>query len=324
MPFRASFDCLWCGAPHRAARPDDLEGWAQLCPACLGRAGENPFLRFRLRAAMDERARSARPAPAVAGSTAVARPSAPAPAAVGQAPRPADPEAAELVAYYQARAPEYDDRYLRRGRYDRGPIATVAWQADLDEATRWLDGQPWAGRIVELAAGTGWWSPILASRGELWCFDAAPAPLELARDRLMAHGLRAHLHVRDAWAEPDGPADGLFTGFWLSHVRPERLPDFFGLARRWLRPGGRFAFIDSRPDPDSGPIGQAPPDPAGRSTRRLADGRTFRIPKLHHEPGPLAEALIEAGFVDVDVRTTSRFFVLGQATAGIDSAHPAR
>ena len=54
------------------------------------------------------------------------------------------------------------------------------------EATRWLDGLPWAGRIVELAAGTGWWSPILASRGELWCFDAAPAPQELARDRRSA------------------------------------------------------------------------------------------------------------------------------------------
>ncbi len=316
MPFRASFDCLWCGAPHRAGRPDDLEGWAQLCPACLGRAGENPFLRFRLRAAMDDRARSPGAAPATAGAVAAVLPAARTPAAAAHAAGSEDPEATELVAYYQARAPEYDDRYLRRGRYDRGPIATVAWQADLDEATRWLDGLPWAGRIVELAAGTGWWSPILASRGELWCFDAAPAPLELARDRLLAHGLRAHLHVRDAWAEPDGPADGLFAGFWLSHVRPERLPAFLDLARRWLRPGGRFAFIDSRPDPESGPIDQAPPDLAGRSTRRLEDGRTFRIPKLHHEPELLAEVLRAAGFVDVEIRTTSRFFVLGQATTG--------
>ena len=40
MPFRASFSCLWCGTPHTAAGEDDLEGWAQLCPACIGKAGE--------------------------------------------------------------------------------------------------------------------------------------------------------------------------------------------------------------------------------------------------------------------------------------------
>lgn len=56
--------------------PDDLEGWAQLCPACLGRAGENGFLRMRLRTALAERAASARrsvgraAAPGADGSTA--------------------------------------------------------------------------------------------------------------------------------------------------------------------------------------------------------------------------------------------------------------
>ncbi len=298
MPFRETFDCLWCGAPHAVRGPGDLEGWAQLCPTCLGRVGDNPFLRFRLRTAIDERA----------ASRAADRPVA--------APSREEHEASDLAAYYEARAAEYDDWYLRRGRYDRGPIATVAWQADLDEATRWLDGLPWGGRIVELAAGTGWWSPILASRGELWCFDAAAAPLDRARDRLLAHGLRAHLHVRDAWAEPDEPADGLFTGFWLSHVRPDRLPAFLALARRWLRPGGRYAFIDSRPDPESGAPDQSPPDATGISTRRLADGRTFRIPKLYHDPETLAGELRRAGFEDVDVRTTSRFFVLGRAGSG--------
>jgi hypothetical protein len=59
MTFRATFDCLWCGTHHEASAPTDLEGWAQLCPACVGRAGDNEFLRFRLRAALQERGRSA-------------------------------------------------------------------------------------------------------------------------------------------------------------------------------------------------------------------------------------------------------------------------
>jgi SAM-dependent methyltransferase len=308
MPFRWSFDCLWCGAHHETRTADDVEGWAGLCPTCIGRAGENGFLRFRLRTALEERGRAR-------GTVKGLEPEPREHEREDHEREAREREDRELIDYYEARAPEYDDWYLRRGTYDRGPIATVAWQADLDAATRWLDAQPWSGRIVELAAGTGWWSPILASRGELWCFDAAAAPLALARERLIAHGLRAHLHVRDAWAEPDAPADGLFAGFWLSHIRPERLPAFLALARRWLRPGGLFAFVDSRPDPESGSTAQHAPDGMGLSTRRLSDGRTFRIPKLFHEPDALATALRATGFADVDVRSTDRFFILGRAVA---------
>jgi hypothetical protein len=70
-----------------------------------------------------------------------------------------------MIAYYEARAGEYDDWYLRRGRYAHGPIHDAAWNAELDTAGRWLDALPIRGEIVELAAGTGWWSPLLASKG---------------------------------------------------------------------------------------------------------------------------------------------------------------
>ncbi len=54
----AGFDCLWCGATYRPRDAEDLEAWAKLCPDCLARAGENAFLRFRLREALASRARS--------------------------------------------------------------------------------------------------------------------------------------------------------------------------------------------------------------------------------------------------------------------------
>jgi len=57
-PPATSFSCLWCGTPHVARSADDLEAWAQLCPDCLGRAGDNEFLRFRLRQALEARAAS--------------------------------------------------------------------------------------------------------------------------------------------------------------------------------------------------------------------------------------------------------------------------
>ena len=189
-----------------------------------------------------------------------------------------------LKTYYAARAPEYDDWYLRRGRYSRGAIADAAWSAELDQATLWLDALPFEGEIVELAAGTGWWSALLAEKGQLSIYDAVPEPLDRARDRLLAHGLRAHIHVRDAWAEPDRQVDALFCGFWLSHVPRQRLAEFLAICRRWLRPGGLFAFIDSRLDPESSATDH--PTPADdMSVRRLNDGREFTIPKIYYAAG---------------------------------------
>ena len=298
---RATFDCLWCGRSWTTRSPDDLEGWAQLCPDCLGKAGDNPFLKFRLRDAITARgAASAREEPVTSA------------AAPDAAATPAGPDRDAMVAYYQARAGEYDDWYLRRGRYSHGPIHDTAWNAELDGAGTWLDAIPFRGEIVELAAGTGWWSPLLASKGELWLYDAAEAPLDRARDRLLAHRLRAHIHVRDIWEEPDRQVDGVFCGFWLSHVERERTAEFLALVRRWLKPGGTFAFIDSLPDPASGASDNPTPSD-DRSVRRLDDGREFTIVKVYREPSELEAALREAGFRDIAVRTTGRFFVLGSA-----------
>lgn len=319
MPFHATFSCLWCGTSYATRSTDDLEGWAQLCPDCVGKAGDNGFLRFRLRQALRERSAAAssassgnRDAPVDTGpATAAPVEASGMPTAVAA---PAlDPDR-DLVAYYEARAPEYDDWYLRRGRYSHGAIDDAVWNAELDGAGQWLDALPWHGEIVELAAGTGWWSPLLASRGELSLYDTSPAALDRARERLVAHGLRAHLHLRDAWAEPDRPVDGLFLGFWLSHVPRDRLAEFLGIARRWLRPGGRLAVIDSLLDPASGAVDH--PTPVDdRSIRRLGDGREFTIVKVYRRPGELTDALHEAGFGEVDVRTTGRFFLLGSALA---------
>jgi demethylmenaquinone methyltransferase/2-methoxy-6-polyprenyl-1,4-benzoquinol methylase len=295
---RSTFDCLWCGRAWTVRAPDDLEGYARLCPDCLGKAGDNPFLRYRLRSALEARA----------GAGATRRPE-------QVAAVPDGDQGRAMIEYYAARAAEYDDWYLRRGRYERGPIHDAAWNAELDAAGGWLDRLTLGGRIVELAAGTGWWSPLLASKGELWLYDAAEPPLERARERLVAHGLRAHIHVRDAWAAPEGePADGLFAGFWLSHVERARTVEFLAVARAWLRPGGRLALIDSLPDPQSGAADH--PAPSGDlAVRRLGDGREFTIVKVYRSVEEIATALAAAGFAAVEVTTTGRFFVLVTATA---------
>ena len=49
--------------------------------------------------------------------------------------------------------------------------------------------------------------------------------------------------------------------------------------------------------------------------RRLDDGREFTIVKVYREPPELEAALRDAGFVNVEVTTTGRFFVLGSAVS---------
>jgi SAM-dependent methyltransferase len=277
--FHASFNCLWCGRAHTTRTPDDLEGWAQLCSACVGRAQENEFLRYRLRDGLSRRSEVTDK-------------------------RKAEDKA--LKDYYAARAPEYDEFYDAAWM---PPLERAVFHADLDVATLWLDDLPISGDIVELAAGTGWWSPLLAQKGELSLYDVSDEVLVRARDRLLAHGLRAHIHERDAWAAPDRQVDVVFCGAWLSHVRRERLPEFVGIVHRWLKPGGTFAFIDEAGQPGYTPVVDE------RQPRQLKDGREFEIIKVYYEPDELANALREAGFSDVDVKKTSRYFVVGRASA---------
>jgi len=218
----------------------------------------------------------------------------------------------EMVRYYSARADQYDDWYLRRGRYSHGASNDGAWRADLEAAATWLDGRPFGGRIAEIAAGTGWWSPALARKGELTLYDAAAEPLAIAATRLVEAGLRAQIQVRNAWAEPDRMVDGVFTGFWLSHIDRARLEDFLDLVGRWLAPGGLFAFIDSRQDPESGAVDHRPPE-ADVQVRKLDNGTSFCVRKVFYEPADLAAALARAGFTDIEIATTNRFFVFGSA-----------
>ena len=279
MPFRTTFDCLWCGDAWTARGPADLEGWAQLCPACLGRAGSNAFLRGRLRVALAERA--------AAGPGISPAPTVPPPATIPTPPRP-------VPAARQAAFP--DDWFLRRGPFAHGAIHDTAWAAELDMVTRWLDDLPPAVRIAEPAAGVGFFSPLLAARGELHASDPDGDALDRARERLVAHRLRAHLHVTNPWTVPAGePMDQVVAAFLLGRVRGAGLDSAAASLRARLRPGGSLGIVELHPDPAGGP----------------PDG----IAWSWHEPEVLEATLARAGFETIETTPTGRFFLLVTATA---------
>ena len=147
-PFHAAFNCLWCGRPHQTRTDDDLEGWALLCPDCVGRAQDNEFLRFRLREGA---------APPRGGRW---------PSVASRRHRRQRPTRRRDARLLRARAPASTTTgTCGAAATATASLADVAWHADLDTATLWLDRLPISGEIVELAAGTGWWSPLLAQKG---------------------------------------------------------------------------------------------------------------------------------------------------------------
>ncbi|MGH2445766.1 MAG: class I SAM-dependent methyltransferase [Candidatus Limnocylindria bacterium] len=187
----------------------------------------------------------------------------------------------EQIAYYRARAAEYD----ATSTVDGDPFAEHT--ARIRSA---LDAFAPSGRALELAAGTGQWTGQLAEHADkLLVTDASPEMLELNRARV---GQRANVRrrVADAFAlEPTHGHDVVFFGFFLSHVPPSRFGAFWSGVEGVLAPGGRVFFVDEAAhglweedwvDRD-----------AGVTRRTLSDGSVHRAVKVLWRPDELAATL---------------------------------
>src|SRR5262249_60176183 len=146
----------------------------------------------------------------------------------------------EQKEYYAARAPEYDDWWYRRGRYELEPETLAQWWEDVDEADAALEEFAPRGSVLELAAGTGIWTRKLVRMADrVVAVDANRETLALNTDEAD----RVLVDLFD-W-RPEETFDVVFFSFWLSHVPEERLDDFWALVRSALKPGGRVFLVDN-------------------------------------------------------------------------------
>jgi demethylmenaquinone methyltransferase/2-methoxy-6-polyprenyl-1,4-benzoquinol methylase len=203
---------------------------------------------------------------------------------------------AEQKRYYAERAPEYDDWWYRRGRYELEADALARWQADVAEAEAALDEFAPRGAVLELAAGTGIWTRRLVRLADrVVAVDANPETLAL--NTSAAQLVRADVFE---W-EPAERFDLVFFSFWLSHVPEERFDEFWSRVRAALEPGGRVFLVDS----GAGDTAHTGTDQAdGQETRSLADGRTFRIVKRRWRPEELDQRVAPLGFA-LDLRDSA-------------------
>jgi len=125
---------------------------------------------------------------------------------------------AEQIAYYRARAAEYDSWWFRTGRFDRGADNNAEWRAEAAEVETAVvdmlaDARP--STVLELACGTGLFTRHVAPRvAAVTAVDASPEVIAINRSRV---GLTNVRYVEaDLFAfEPDARYECVFMSFWL-------------------------------------------------------------------------------------------------------------
>jgi ubiquinone/menaquinone biosynthesis C-methylase UbiE len=178
-----------------------------------------------------------------------------------------------VKAYYDSRAPEYDEWYLGSGRFaerDR-----PGWDQEIEALRRTLEALPPA-KTLDVACGTGFLTRHLP--GEIVGLDQSESMLEEARRQAP----NATYLSGDAHALPfeSGSFERVFTGHFYGHLeQPER--------ETFLREAGRVApellVVDSAIQPDV-PVEEW-------QERILNDGTRWEVFKRYFTPEALAAEL---------------------------------
>jgi SAM-dependent methyltransferase len=224
---------------------------------------------------------------------------------------------AEQIQYYRARAPRYDEWWLRTGSYTLPPERKVEWDAEVTRLETAVDDLRPEGRVLELACGTGLWTARLVPHAEhIVAVDSSPEVIELNRVRTTGSQVD-YIHADIFSWQPQERYDVVFFSFWLSHVPPTRFRSFWDLVRRSMAPWGRAIFIDNLWGDGTRPSGDKPKK--FEQTRSDAnDDRDYHIVKVFYEPAELAKKLEGLGW-RADIKAMGRSFLLGCAVPDVVS-----
>ncbi len=192
--------------------------------------------------------------------------------------------AANMADYYRRRAATYERIYHKPER-----------QSDLRAMEAWIG--PWfANRdVLEVACGTGWWTPHGARECRHWlATDLNPETLAIARNKPLPAG-KVDFETVDAYslAQRGGHRfDAAFAGCWWSHIPLQQLSAWVDALHARLTPGARVLMLDNRFVPgNSTPISRRDGHGNGYQTRPLDDGSSHEVLK-NYPDAPAMQALL--------------------------------
>lgn len=173
--------------------------------------------------------------------------------------------------YYDRRAPEYDRVYDKPER-----------QGDIRELSAFLQTSLTGRRVLDVAAGTAFWTARYADRAEaVAVVDASASTLEVARQR-RRWPTSATFHECDAFDLDRVPGrwDAAFVGFFWSHVPLDSVSLFLdGLLAR-LEPDAVVVFADNNyVEGSNHPIVRTDADGNTYQRRHLDDGSEWEVRK---------------------------------------------
>ena len=174
-----------------------------------------------------------------------------------------------LETYYARRASEYEAIYHKPER-----------QADLARMRVDIPGLFVNRRVLEIACGTGWWTPLIAAQAEsVLALDYNEETLAIARTKKYPKR-NVRFQQGDAYALPSGSFSACYAGFWWSHIPIERIDGFLKGLAKVLDPGATVGFMDNRyVEGSSTPLSRKDADGNTYQSRRLADGSTHEVLK---------------------------------------------
>ncbi len=205
-----------------------------------------------------------------------------------------------LAEYYRKRAAEYDAFYADPER-----------QADLAVLRDWLATAARSRRILEVAAGTGYWTAVAAPvAAAITATDINAETLAIAASK--QPGEHVTLLRADAWDLPalPGSYDLGMAHLWWSHLRKQEQAGFLARFASHLEPGATLLMIDETLVANVGaPILRS--DPAGDTWQRrwLASGERFEIVKNYPDRAELEHSVGEA-CDEIDILQLRYFWAL--------------
>jgi demethylmenaquinone methyltransferase/2-methoxy-6-polyprenyl-1,4-benzoquinol methylase len=176
-----------------------------------------------------------------------------------------------LEAYYARRAAEYEKIFDKPER-----------QADLARMRRDIPALFKGARVLEIACGTGYWTPLIAQQAEsVLATDYNEETLLIARTKNYPKS-NVRFERADAYALPAWPEkfSACYAGFWWSHIPLGRIDGFLQSLGKALENGARVAFVDNRyVERSSTPLSRHDAEGNTYQQRRLADGSSHEVLK---------------------------------------------
>ena len=177
-----------------------------------------------------------------------------------------------MRAYYAQRATSYERVYDKPER-----------QADLRAMKAWLPERFEGRHGLEIACGTGYWTPLAAERCANWlATDANEEVLAIARTKPLPPG-KVQFSQLDAYALStlgDTSFDATLAAFWWSHVPLQHLAGWLAGLHAQLAPGAVVVMLDNCFVPGSiQPITRQDAEGNTYQTRALDDGSTHEVLK---------------------------------------------